>query len=67
MGYEDYLEEMERLNKEQITEGSWGYRCDDEEWYHRKMDEILVNFLKDMGYTEMADKYDKASEYFWYA
>lgn len=69
MVYEDYLEEMDKLTKELIkpeTEDNFE-GCEDEEYYHIKMDNILVNFLKDMGYEEMVDKYEKARKHFWYS
>ena len=60
MVYEDYLEEMDKATED--------FKKDlDNESYHGIMDELIVKFLRDMGYKEMADKYDEASEYFWYA
>lgn len=60
MVYEDYLVEMDKATED--------FKKDlDNEIYHEMMDELIVKFLRNMGYTEMADKYDKASEYFWYS
>lgn len=64
MVYEDYLEEMDKLERKLIdSEGE----CEDNEYYHVRLDDMLVNFLKDMGYKELAEKYEKASEHFWYS
>lgn len=60
MVYEDYLAKMDEATKRFEEE-------QDNESYHGHMDAIITEFLRDMGYTEMADKYDEASEYFWYA
>lgn len=60
MTYEDYLNEMDKATKKFEEE-------QDNESYHGHMDYIIVEFLKSLGYTEMADKYDEASEHFWYS
>ena len=39
----------------------------DNEGYHIEMDDLLVDFLIELGYEEIAEKYCKASEYFWYS
>lgn len=60
MVYEDYLAKTdEAIKKYEVYL--------DNEIYHEIMDDLIVEFLRDMGYTEMADKYEKAKHYFWYA
>jgi hypothetical protein len=34
---------------------------------HENADALLVEFVRELGYTKLADYYDKLSEKFWYA
>ena len=66
---EDYLVEIEELNKKYVipeTEKNNGY-CKDEESYHIAMDNILLDIIEDLGYKEIVDKYKEARHWFWYS
>lgn len=69
MEYEDYLEEMKKLNKRHLHEETdEDYEdVDDNEAYHIKMDDILVRFIESLGYKEMVELYKKAEKHFWYS
>ena len=60
---EKYLEEIDETNERHVKND---YVLDNES-YHIEMDELLVNFLKELGYEEIAEKYNKASDWFWYS
>lgn len=39
----------------------------DNESYHSELDQVLTDLIRELGYNKIADMYDEASEYFWYA
>jgi len=40
---------------------------DDQETGHGKADDLLVQFVRELGYKHLADTYDELSEFFWFA
>lgn len=60
---EKYLKMIEELNKKhRVKQGQV-----DNESYHGEWDDLIVEFLKEIGYKKIANRYEKAMEYFWYA
>ena len=45
----------------------WNNECDDNEKMHAHADDILIDFIRELGYKEIADLYDTMAEHFWYA
>lgn len=41
--------------------------ANDKEVAHIKADDLLVDFIRELGYTKLADRFEKASNGFWYA
>lgn len=39
--------------------------CGDYEWAHYKADELLIEMLKELGYTNIVEAWDKVGK--WYA
>ena len=58
-----YLTKIDEINKRYVKND---YVLDNE-GYHIETDELLVNLLKELGYEEIAEKYNKASDWFWYS
>lgn len=61
--YKKYIEKMNKLNEKYIFSES----CYDNEAYHADFDDLIIELIKELGYEKIAEGYDKASEYFWYA
>lgn len=54
---EQYIEQAKELEKFKI----------DKEAYHCYWDSLIKKILKENGFEEIAEMYNKASECFWYA
>lgn len=55
-----YLKKMEKLDKDFKKFG-------DNENYHAEYDDLIVEFLEEVGLEKLAKAYAKASRYFWYS
>lgn len=62
-----YKEKIEDLNKEFIKKHQNKKYCSEQEIYHIEFDELIANFLEEMGYKEISKFYKEAKEYFWYS
>ena len=58
---EKYLDKMEELELK-FERGLF-----DNETYHIGYDELIIDFLKEIGYETLSKKYKEASSYFWYS
>ena len=61
-----YLRMIEELNKKYGANDEWNDIIDNE-GYHGEWDELITNFIKELGYEEIAKEYEKADRFFWYA
>ena len=43
------------------------YWCEDEEELHIELDDVLINLLEEIGFSEIAKEYLEAKQYFWYS
>lgn len=41
--------------------------CEDNECLHNDLDELLIEMLVELGYTELVNKYKELQRWFWYA
>jgi hypothetical protein len=64
---EKYLKKLEEIIGKEIQKGSSGEYCHDNESLHVYCDAVLLDFIKELGYKKIAEKYEEAEEYFWYA
>lgn len=64
-----YEEKLEKIRKTYIysTPKTQEENCEDEEQYHIEMDTLLTDFIKELGYNQLAEKYDEESKWFWYS
>ena len=61
-----YLKIIEELNKKYGATDEWSDIVDNE-GYHGEWDELITNFIKELGYKKIAKEYEKADRFFWYA
>ena len=66
---EKYIRKIKEINDKYIytTLKRKEESCNDEEEYHKIMDNLLVELIKELGYEKVAELYEKASEWFWYS
>ena len=66
---EKYIEKIEKIINKEIKKSEKGIEewCDDNENLHVVCDEILKEFIKELGYKKIIKKYEEAQHYFWYA
>lgn len=64
-----YCEKIKEINNVFIEPGTkyWGECCTDEEAYHRELDKILVDLLKELHFDEVVKLYEEAKSHFWYS
>lgn len=41
--------------------------CEDNDRLHIEIDELLIEMLVELGYTELVNKYKELEYYFWYS
>lgn len=41
--------------------------CTDNEAYHEKLDETLINLLKELHFDEVVKLYEEGKKHFWYS
>jgi hypothetical protein len=66
---EKYLRKINKIKKLYIntTPIRKEESCIDEEELHRELDDLLIDMLMELGYTELVNKYEQLQSWFWYS
>lgn len=66
---EKYLRKINKIKKLYIntTPIRKEESCIDEENIHRELDDLLIDMLMELGYTELVNKYKELESWFWYS
>ena len=65
-----YLKKIRKIKKNYLYKNKDSYKkysCRDEEVFHMELDELLVEFLLELGYIEVVKQYKELQGYFWYS
>jgi hypothetical protein len=66
---ERYLKDFKKIKKLyiHITPKRKEESCIDEEQYHMQLDTLIIQFIKELGYDQIAKEYQEARLWFWYS